>query len=66
MQGTYEILKKAKQGYEYNNGFYTYGYESNRKRAISIAKTLGNAKVRKYLTGKIIFEQRETEELGNA
>lgn len=50
MKGTYEIIRKSIDGYD-----STYGYESNKQRAIKEAIKI-SGKVKEYLTGKIIYE----------
>jgi len=61
MQGTYIVEIKARKGYNWNGGFYSYIYESNKKRALMEYETLiaeGRiARVKVYLTGKIIKER---------
>jgi hypothetical protein len=56
----YQIEKKAKEGYEYQNGFFTYGYETNKNRAIKMAEEIvkndkREARVRTWC-GQLILE----------
>lgn len=56
----YYIEKEAREGYKWNDGFYSYGFESNKKRAIEGANQLAQKEKRKVRVktwgGKVIFE----------
>ena len=57
MRGKYEIQKRQKD-VKYGDGFFTYAFEANKKRAIETSKSIQDSKVKEYLSGKIIYENK--------